>query len=64
MIQLCQQFKEEQARNKQLKAENSALVVDKAIMQPKADYFDEIVDCNLLTNFTEAAKQIGVKRKL
>lgn len=59
MIQLCQQLKDEQAWNKQLKAENSALVVDKT----RADYFDEIVDRNLLTNFTEAAKQIGVKRK-
>ena len=32
-------------------------------MQPKAEYFDDLVDRNLLTNFTEAAKQIGIKRK-
>ena len=50
-------------RNQLLAAENSKLIVDKMIMQPKADYFDELVDRNLLTNFTEAAKQIGVKRK-
>lgn len=54
---------ERDARISQLSAENSRLVVDKQIMQPKADYFDELVDRNLLTNFTEAAKQLGVKRK-
>ncbi len=34
-----------------------------AIVQPKADYFDELVDRNLLTNFRETAKQIGVPPK-
>lgn len=48
---------------KALQVENSRLTVDKQIMQPKADYFDELVDRNLLTNFTEAAKQLGVRRK-
>lgn len=63
MIQLCQQLKEEQSRNRQLTAENAALTVEKTILQPKADYFDDLVDRNLLVNFTEAAKQLGVKRK-
>jgi len=49
--------------NKKLLIANSALTVDKAIMQPKADYFDELVDRNLLTNFRETAKQIGVPPK-
>lgn len=48
---------------KALEASNSALTVDSQIMQPKAEYFDELVDRNLLTNFTEAAKQIGISRK-
>lgn len=52
-----------EARIKAQTAEISALTVDKQIMQPKADYFDDLVDRNLLTNFTEAAKQIGIKRK-
>ncbi len=39
------------------------LTVQTAIMQPKADYFDELVDRNLLTNFRETAKQLGVKPK-
>ena len=41
----------------------SELTVTNQIMQPKADYFDELVDRNLLTNFRETAKQIGVKEK-
>lgn len=30
------------------------------LMAPKADYFDALVDKNLLTNFRDAAKEIGV----
>lgn len=63
MIQLCQQLKAEQDKNAKLAAENSALTVDKQIMQPKADYFDELVDRNLLTNFRETAKQLGIPPK-
>lgn len=47
--------------NKQLQAANAALTVDKQIMQPKADYFDQMVDRNLLTNFHDTAKQLGIK---
>ena len=32
-------------------------------MKPKADYFDELVDRNLLTNFRETAKQLEVGEK-
>lgn len=63
MIQLCQQLKNEQEKNTVLRAKNSALVVENQIMAPKADYFDELVDRNLLTNFTEAAKQLNIKRR-
>lgn len=64
MIQLCQQLKAEQDKNAQLTAVNSQLTVDKQIMQPKADYFDELVDRNLLTSFRETAKQLGIGEKL
>lgn len=63
MIQLCQQLKSEQEKNAALKAENAKLTVDKQIMQPKADYFDELVERNTLTNFRETAKQLGVPPK-
>ena len=48
---------------KRVKALNSTLTVDNQIMRPKADYFDELVDRNLLTNFRETAKQLQVKEK-
>lgn len=63
MIQLCQQLKAEQDKNMVLQADNSRLTVKNAIMEPKADYFDELVERNTLTNFRETAKQLGVKEK-
>lgn len=56
-------LEEREARIGVLAAENSALTVEKQILQPKADYFDELVDRNLLTNFRETAKQINAKQK-
>jgi phage antirepressor YoqD-like protein len=41
----------------------SALTVENQIMQPKADYFDDLVDRNLLTGLRETAKELGVKPK-
>lgn len=48
---------------KQVRALNSALTVENAIMAPKAEYFDELVDRNLLTNFRETAKQLEIPPK-
>lgn len=63
LIQLCQQIKAEQDKNAVLTAANSQLTVEKQIMQPKADYFDELVDRNLLTSFRETAKQLEIGEK-
>lgn len=41
----------------------SELTVQNNIMAPKAAYFDELVDRNLLTNFRETAKELGIKPK-
>lgn len=60
MIKLCTALKDEQNRNKVLQAANASLTVDNQIMKPKADYFDELVDRNLLTNFRDTAKQLHV----
>lgn len=46
-----------------LRAENSTLTVENQIMAPKAEYFDELVDRNLLTSFRETAKQLEIKEK-
>lgn len=41
----------------------SELTVDNQIMKPKAEYFDELVERNLLTSFRETAKELGIKEK-
>lgn len=48
---------------KVLSAANAALTVDNTIMKPKAEYFDELVDRNLLTSFRETAKQLEIKER-
>ena len=63
-LQVAQKTLEErEARIKTLTAQNSALIVEKQMLQPKADYFDELVDRNLLTNFRETAKELGIGQK-
>lgn len=56
-------IKQKEEENKQLSIINSELVVNNQIMKPKADYFDQLVDRNLLTNLRETAKQLGFKEK-
>ena len=63
IIKLATALKSEQDKRKALEAANSALTVEKQIMQPKAEYFDDLVDRNLLTNFRETAKQLGIPPK-
>lgn len=48
---------------KDLKLTNASLTVQNAIMAPKTDYFDELVERNTLTNFRETAKELGVKQR-
>lgn len=62
-IKLLTALKEEQNKRQALEASNSALTVDNTIMAPKAAYFDELVDRNLLTNFRETAKQLEIPPK-
>ena len=58
-----EKLKQRDARIAELAVQNSELTVQKQIMQPKADYFDELVDRNLLTNFRETAKEMKIKEK-
>lgn len=46
-----------------LEIHNATLTVSNQVMQPKADYFDELVERGTLTNFRETAKQLGVKER-
>lgn len=51
------------ANVKKLQIKVASLSVDNEIMKPKADYFDELVERNTLTNFRETAKQLEVGEK-
>lgn len=62
-IKLLTALKDEQDKRKALEIANSELTVDNQIMKPKADYFDELVDRNLLTNFRDTAKQLEIKER-
>ena len=62
-IATLQKLKEERDERKRLEVVNSRLVVENQIMQPKAQYFDDLVDRNLLTNFRDTAKMLKVKQK-
>ena len=63
MIKLCTALKDEQDKRKALEAANSALTVENQIMQPKAAYFDDLVDRNLNTGIRETAKELEIKEK-
>lgn len=47
---------------KEMQITVSALTVENQIMKPKAEYFDELVDRNLLTGIRETAGELGVKQ--
>ena len=57
-------IEQQQLRIQNLEVTNSKLSVSNTIMRPKADYFDELVDRNLLTNIRETAKQLRVGQKV
>lgn len=63
LLQVVTALKSETDKRKALEAANSQLAVQNQIMQPKADYFDEMVERNLLTNFRETAKMLEVKER-
>lgn len=63
LLRVVTALKDETDKRKELEAANATLTVDLEIARPKAEYFDELVDRNLLTNFRETAKQLGVKEK-
>ena len=63
-FQISQRTIEEQHRKiGALEIEKSHLQVENQVMAPKANYFDELVDRNLLTNFRDTAKQLGIAPK-
>ena len=63
LIEAATRIKIQRQQIQQLEADKSALTVDLAIAQPKAAYFDELVDRNPLTGFRETAKELNVGEK-
>lgn len=49
-------------RIKGLRFENNRLAVENAELVPKGEYFDVLVDKNLLTNLRDTAKELGVSQ--
>lgn len=60
LIRLATELKNEKEKSKQLHLANSQLLVDNAIMKPKAEYFDVLVNRNLLTGIRETAKELKI----
>lgn len=46
-----------------LRADNARLTVANQIAAPKAEYFDELVERNLLTNFRDTAKEFKIRER-
>lgn len=63
LLQIVTSLKLETDKRKALEVANSRLLVENQIMQPKAEYFDELVERNTLTSFRETAKELGVSPK-
>lgn len=63
LIRLCQELKAEQEKRKALEATNAKLSTENQAMLPKAQFFDDLVDRNQLTNFRETAKELQVPER-
>lgn len=64
LLKVVTALKDETDKRRALEAANAALTVDLEIARPKAEYFDHLVDCNLLTGLRETAKELGTKEKV
>ena len=62
-LQVVARRMEERERQMKQKEEEKAQVEAKVVeLQPKADYFDDLVERELLTNFRDTAKEFGLKQ--
>lgn len=62
-IERARRWIEEQEERAKLEEENKKLIEENIINKPKADYFDDLVDKNLLTNFRDTAKELKIGQK-
>lgn len=61
-IERARRWIEEQEERVKLEEENKKLIEENIINKPKADYFDDLVNKNLLTNFRDTAKELKIKQ--
>lgn len=64
LLKVVTALKDEKDKRRALEAANASLTVDLEIARPKAEYFDHLVDRNLLTGLRETAKELGTKEKV
>lgn len=58
-VERAKRWIEEQEEKKAAEEKNKALEEKVIEMKPKTEYFDALVDSNLLTNFRDTAKELG-----
>ena len=63
LLVMQEKLRQREERLGKAEMENARLTVENQTMAPKADYFDALVDRNLLTNFRETAKQLGIREQ-
>lgn len=61
-IERARAWIKEQEEKRQLEAQNTVLVAENEEMKPKARIYDNLIDSRLLTNFRDAAKEIGISQ--
>lgn len=64
VIGLIQNMKVEKEKNAALQTQNKQLCEKNEEMQPKADYFDDLVAWNVSTNFRSTAKELRISERL
>ena len=64
VIGLIQNMKAEKEKSAALQMQNKQLCEKNEEMQPKADYFDDLVAWNVSTNFRSTAKELRIPERL
>lgn len=64
VIGLIQNMKAEKEKSAALQMQNKQLCEKNEEMQPKADYFDDLVAWNVSTNFRSTAKELSIPERL
>lgn len=64
LLKIALELKKERDKRIALEAENRSLVADIEALTPKADYYDALVEKNVLTSLRETAKEFQIGEKM